>query len=54
MNYEKEIGELKRINEDAKQKISQQILSVFEKVLTHRVKYAIDKLEDVHKSYESL
>lgn len=46
--YGKEIAKLRKVNEGNELKMSQETLFVFEKILAHKVKYVMDKIDDVY------
>lgn len=52
--WEKEIEELKVLNEATQNGARNQIFVVVEKVLDHRIKFDIEKIEDVHRCYTNL
>lgn len=49
-----EIEELKKSNNEGKEGVKKKIYNVLEKVLKHRIKLIVDKLESVYDCYNSL
>lgn len=51
---EKEVDDVKKANNQTQDEVKIQIYEVMEKILEHRIKLVMDKLENVHDSYKTL